>query len=128
MTQGARGASSEPLTAHPFPIGEVQGQCHPAHTRQYGHGAVWHGYPRAEVVQHARRSAHCVVSLDNLSCTTVPVVLVTPQACLAEGSRGALRMGVLTSGELHPLMRVFGMRIGEEILPEDSRTLERERV
>jgi hypothetical protein len=57
---------------------------------------VWEG------AQHSRRSAYCVLSLDNLSCTPAPIALVTPQACLADGSRGALGMGVLTSGAHHP--------------------------
>jgi hypothetical protein len=73
------------------------------HMRQHSHGAVLPVPPRAwEGAQHARRNAHCVPSLDNLSCQPAPIAPVTLQACLADGGRGALGMGVLTSGAHHP--------------------------
>jgi hypothetical protein len=72
------------------------------HMRQHSHRAVLPVPPGAwEGAQHARRSAQCVLSLDNLSCTPAPIALVTPQACLTDGSRGALGMGLLTSGAHH---------------------------
>jgi len=78
--------------------------------------------------EYARRNAHCVLSLDNLSYTAVPIALGTPQVCPVSGTRGALGLGILTSGVPHPIMRVFGMRIGGIVLPEDSRISEQERI
>jgi hypothetical protein len=40
-------------------------------TRRHSNRAVLHVHPRAWGTKHVRSSAHCVLSLDNLSCKAI---------------------------------------------------------
>jgi len=56
-------------------------------TRQHGHGVVLYGHPIASGTKHTHRSEHCVLSVDNLSCQAVPILLVKPAVFLTERER-----------------------------------------